>query len=146
MASSFPQPGEKLAQGLFPPPESREGKRHKKNFKSTLIVFAPTSHGGQSVWSPTCSSPSPSLPIPPAQSFRWWGRYWLWLDSRKNLLVLENGGFEIQNLRWCKSKVNLRPKAEDDFGSQNTSLMSLIAWVTPNSQAVSSMISCCCEL
>lgn len=49
------------------------------------------------------------------------------------------------NPRGCKSKINVRPKAEDDLSSQHTALVSQIARVTPNSQAVSSMIPCCCE-
>lgn len=141
--------------GCFPLPRAERERGTKQLSKALSLALLPpvmvvSQSGLQPDWLSVrlvsnLSFPVPSYPSSPVLQVM---REILALTGLQEKLncFFEEGRFEIQNLRWCKSKVNLRPKAEDDFGSQNTSLMSLIAWVTPNYQAVSSMIPCCCEL
>lgn len=132
--------------GCFPLPRAERERGTKQLSKAlSLALLPPVMVVSQSGLQPVPLLPCPFLSLQPSPSGDEGDLGFDWTPG-KTYWFFEEGRFEIQNLRWCKSKVNLRPKAEDDFGSQNTSLMSLIAWVTPNYQAVSSMIPCCCEL
>lgn len=135
MASSSPQPGEKLSQELFPFPESRQGfwkgGGWQEAFRNTQVGSAPAGPllwKRGSVWS--LFPPSLPLALPPSPSFRpqdeggldvGWMMVKDYCFERKVSMKLET------NPRWCKCKVNVRPKAEDDLSWQNMALVSQIA-------------------